>query len=71
MNLSYLILYNFLFQANIKKLGDLDLLPVACTTPGSSQSIANNLDDLAGLIEEVGMENLCSQLDLGLDCSFQ
>ena len=33
--------------------------------------LPKNLDDLAGLIEEVGMENLCSQLDLGLDCSFQ
>jgi hypothetical protein len=57
--------------ANIKKLGDSNLFSSGCTTPGSSQFIANNLDDLAGLIEEVGMENLCRQLDLGSECSFQ
>ena len=68
MNLSYLVFYCFPIQANIKKLGDLDLITLDCNTPGSSQLIANALDDLAGLIEEVGMENLCNQLDL--DCTF-
>ena len=58
---------NFLIQANIKKLGDLDLITLDCNTPGSSELIADALDDLAGLIEEVGMESLCNQLDL--DCT--
>ena len=67
MNLSYLVLYYVLIKANITKLGDLDLITLDCNTPGSSQLIADALDDLAGLVEEVGLESLCNQLDL--DCT--
>ena len=55
-------------QAIIEKVSDLDFFSLDCTASGSSQLVAKALDDLAGLIEEVGMENLCTQLDL--DCDF-
>ena len=51
-------------QANIQKMGDLNLITLDCNTPGSSELIANTLDDLAGLVDEVGLENLCNQLDV-------
>jgi len=53
--------------ANIKKLGNLDLISLDCNKAGSAQRIANALEDLAGLIEEVGLDNLCNQLNL--DCT--
>ena len=44
------------------------MISLDCNAPRSSELVASALDELAGLIEEVGMENLCNQLDL--DCSF-
>lgn len=56
---------------NINKLGDLNIVALDCNTPGSSQLVADAMEDLAGIIEDVGMENLCRQLDLKpADCSF-
>jgi len=52
---------------NIKKFGDLELGSLDCNN-GTSQSVAKTLNDLAGLIEDVGMDSLCQQLDL--DCTF-
>ena len=62
----------FLFiQANISKLGDLDLGTLECTNSGSFKVAAQALDDIANLIEEVGIEKLCQQLGLAqADCSF-
>jgi len=54
--------------ANFKKLGEFDMITLDCKTAQSSQRVANALDDLAALVEEVGMENLCNQLNL--DCKF-
>jgi len=56
--------------ANINKLGNLDLGDLECNKAGSFKVAAETMDDLATLIEDVGLENLCNQLDLGLDCSF-
>jgi len=57
--------------ATINKLGDLDLIDLDCNTPGSSNLVADTLDDLAGIIEDVGMDTLCKQLGLdSADCSF-
>ena len=68
----YFFLFLFFLQANINKLGDLNIVTLDCNTPGSSQLVANTMDDLAGIIEDVGMENLCKQLDLEpADCTFQ
>ena len=51
-------------QANIQKMGDLNLITLDCNTPGSSELIADTLDELAGLGDEVVLENLCNQLDV-------
>merc|ERR1719431_800955 len=54
--------------ANIEKLEHLDMITLDCNKQGSSGKIADALEDLAGIIEEVGLESLCSQLDL--ECTF-
>ena len=42
-----------------------------CNTPGSADLVAETMEDLAAIIEDLGMENLCKQLGLGLaDCTF-
>ena len=66
----YSMVLFFFFQNNIEKLGDSSLYPVTldCNSSSSSEVAASALDDLAKLIDEVGMDSLCSQL--GLDCSF-
>jgi len=57
--------------ARINNLGYLDNVSLDCNTPGSSQLVANTLDDLAGIIEDVGITNLCQQLDIQAgDCKF-
>merc|ERR1711892_750888 len=54
--------------ANINRLGNLDLGTLECNKAGNFQAAAETLDDLAKLIEDVGLENLCNQLDLDIDC---
>merc|ERR1712123_3938 len=54
--------------ANINSLGNLDLGNLECNKAGNFQAAAETLDDLAKLIEDVGLENLCNQLDLDIDC---
>merc|ERR1712008_552868 len=56
--------------ANINKLGNLDLGTLECNKPGSFKVAAETLDDVAQLIEDVGLQTLCNQLDLDLDCDF-
>ena len=68
MTFQFSVLTISFIQANIEKLGDLDFFSLDCNAAGSSQLVAKALDDLAGLIEEVGMKNLCKQLNL--DCDF-
>ena len=52
------------------KLGDLSLVSLDCAAPGSTELVAKTMEDLAGLIEDIGMENLCRQLDLdSADCT--
>lgn len=56
--------------AKVDKLGDLSLDSLACANPGSADLVANTIEDLAGLIEDIGMENLCRQLGLDSeDCT--
>ena len=56
---------------NLDKLGGLNIVSLDCNTPGSSKLVADTLDDLAGLIDDIGMSNLCNQLGLdAADCSF-
>jgi len=56
--------------ANINKLGDLDLGTLECDTPGSFKVAADTLDDLAGIIEEVGIDKLAEELGWDLDFTF-
>ena len=64
-----LVLIFYCFQIRINNLGYLDMAGVDCNTPGSSQLVANTLDELAGIIEDVGMANLCKQLGVDAeDC---
>ena len=58
-------------QANINKLGDLDLGSLERNKTGSFQVAAETLEDLAKLIEDVGIESLCNQLDVDVDCTFK
>lgn len=56
--------------AKMDKLGDLSLVSLDCASPGSTELVAKTMEDLAGLIEDIGMENLCRQLDLdSADCT--
>ena len=59
------------FQNKIDDLGALNLESLDCASPGSTQRVAKTMEDLAELIEDVGVDNLCRQLDLAaLDCTF-
>ena len=53
-------------QGNIDKFSDLDLISLDCNTPWSLELITGSMDDLAVLIEDLGMESLRRQLNL--DC---
>ena len=53
-----------IFQTKIDKLGDLDPVNLDCTTPGSFKIVAETMEDLAGLLDDIGLENLCRELDL-------
>ena len=66
----YLMFLTLLLQANINKLGNLDLGSLECNKAGSFKVAAETLDDVAQLIEDVGLQTLCNQLDLDLDCDF-
>jgi len=53
--------------ANLSKLGDigdLGLIRLECNDSDSISLVADTLEDLAGIIEDIGMETLCSQLGL-------
>ena len=49
----------------------MDPIPLDFNHPDSINLVAESLDDLATLVEDIGMETLCGQLDLDLsDCTF-
>jgi len=54
--------------AQLNKIGDLGLGDINCESQGDFKAAANTMDDLAVLIEEVGLEDL--QKQLGVDLSF-
>ena len=64
------ILIHLFLQASINKFEEFNLISLGCNTPGSSELVANTLDDLAGIIEDVGVTNLCRQIGLNSeDCT--
>ena len=59
-----------ILQAKIDLLGDVDPVNLICHTPGSFKLVADNMEDLAGLLDDIGLENLCKQLDIAAeDCT--
>ena len=50
---------------------DLDFGYNSCTGKQDLASAADNMDDLANIIEEVGMENLRKQLGINVLFDFQ
>ena len=52
----------------MEKVDGLDLGTLDCDSPGDFSLAAQTLDDLADVIEDVGIENLQEQL--GVDLSF-
>ena len=59
-----LTLTHCILQTKIDKLGDLEPVSLYCDEPGSFKTVAEDMDDLAGLMDDIGLENLCRQLDL-------
>jgi len=57
--------------ARVNKLSYFDAEDLDCNKPDSSELVANTLDDLAAIIEDVGLTNLCKQIGLkSADCKF-
>ena len=50
-------------QTKIDKLGAVDPVSLDCSTPGAFKIVAEDMEDLAGLMDDIGLENLCRQLD--------
>lgn len=48
----------------IDKLGAVDPVDLYCDTPGAFKRVARDMEDLAGLMDDIGLENLCTQLEL-------
>ena len=55
-------------QNELNKIGDLGVGELNCNRPGDFTLAADTMDEVATLIEEVGLDNL--QQQLGVDFSF-
>ena len=53
-----------ILQSKIDKLGDLEPVSLHCDEPGSFKMVSESMEDLAGLMDDIGLENLCRQLNL-------
>ena len=53
-----------ILQTKIDKLGAVDPVNLDCDTPLVFKIVAESLEDLAGLMDDIRLENLCRQLDL-------
>ena len=53
-----------ILQTKLDKLGDVDPVNLHCDIPGSFKTVADSMEDLAGLMDDIGLENLCRQLNL-------
>ena len=57
-------------KAEIKKINKMGLGTLDCTRPGDFSAATATLDDLATIIEDVGIENLQRQLGINLNFVF-
>ena len=67
-----LFFHNSIFYLNINlfqdTFEDLDIeTSLECGSSGSYAALAKTLDDLAGIVEEVGIEKLSKELGIDLD----
>ena len=53
-----------ILQGKIDKLGDFEPVGLDCGSPGVYKMVAKDMEDLAGLMDEIGLGILCRQLDL-------
>jgi len=53
--------------AAINQIGDLGLGDLECDSPGNFRVAANTMDEIAALVEEIGIENLKTQLGIDID----
>ena len=54
----------------MSKVGDLGLGDLDCNTPGDLTKAANTLEEVATLIDEIGLESLQQQLGINLPFAF-
>ena len=57
---------NDFFQAELSKVGNLGLGDLDCNSPGDLTKAANTLEEVATLIDEIGLANLQEQLGINL-----
>ena len=63
--LFYVMVYNCcILQGKIDKLGDFEPVALDCGSPGVYKMVAKDMEDLAGLMDDIGLDNLCTQLEL-------
>ena len=55
-------------QNELAKIGNLDLGELDCSKPGNMTIAANTLEELASIIDDIGLKKL--QAELGIDISF-
>ena len=53
-----------IFQGKIDKLGDFEPVALHCGSPGVYKMVAKDMEDLATLMDDIGLDNLCTQLEL-------
>jgi len=54
----------------IDKLGNVEPVGLYCDTPLAFERVAEDMEDLADLMDDIGLDNLCRQLDLEAeDCT--
>ena len=56
------------FKGELNKIGDLGVGELNCDTPGDFSVAAKTMEDVATLIDDIGLESLQEQL--GVDFSF-
>jgi len=51
-------------MGKIDKLGDFEPVALHCGSPGVYKMVAKDMEDLAALMDDIGLDNLCTQLEL-------
>ena len=66
-----MIAFKYIFlQAELNKIDNLGLDDLDCSTPGDLTKAATTLEEVATLIEEIGLDSLQDQLGINLPFAF-